>query len=96
MSNTCGTCRHFDHKGNIVASTSLVGTCERENWTEVPLNVRKGSHYRHVLSADHPAPPCHESKAKRVKIRDWTTTSDVKTVGKALDDIRKGEEVIIE
>jgi hypothetical protein len=52
------------------------------------------THHRHVLSADHPAPPCFEGKAKRV-MASCLTKCD-RSQGEALDDIKKGEKVVIE
>lgn len=95
--NKCGDCRHW---GLYVPSTRegviAVGTCE---------NV-KYDHYRHVLSADHPAPPCFEGKAKRARL--VSTKCSCRTPAKctclkaaqnasftALDDIKKGEAVVI-
>ena len=101
--NTCGTCRHWRRR----EYSPSIGTCEREDWTEVPpcKNPHEhlalsDTHYRHVLSEDHPAPPCHEAKAKRVNVY-WGLHNIKQDVlgegvrGKALDDIKKGEEVII-
>ena len=105
MSDTCGTCRHW--KEAIVAKWEVdtIGTCEREDWVIKGLMPEsevywRETHYRHVLSADHPAPPCHEAKAKRAILLMKNTGYFVEQEGfeykfKALDDIKKGEEVII-
>jgi hypothetical protein len=50
-------------------------------------------HHGHVLSASHAAPPCFESRAKRVK-RDGYHKGTAP--GVALDDIARGDKVEIQ
>jgi hypothetical protein len=109
--NKCGDCRHWKEVHGIWVT---IGTCEREDWTdpgieprpfETPRSLHE-THHRHVLSADHPSPPCFEGKAKRARL--VSTKCSCRTPAKctclkaaqnasftALDDIKKGEAVVI-